>query len=602
VRSLEAVVLGVAVGATALLGGRPDRRQQAPVPVSEFAEISQALEARQGIDVGSAQAPDAPSRFLIRFQPFAAEAGSAASSFEEHADGTIYLAYLAPTWPRWYDVSRAEDREGPREEPLTTARGRESFARLLAANTDSTTWRASKAAFPPGRGPQPRWLQFREPTADPCAVDRARLAALESQRSKEPRSRVAKVFNHLARPVRQWQVSHLHRRLSSAACRPRRVADWEALSSQPQHLLPADVVPNSTWPLARAGDYCFRDVVSPLDLLKTGPPAWQTMLPDGTAAGGVNDGAKTFLRDRPVDSAGNHYVSWKELVALATTQPGRARRILAWSGHPTREDIKSRSIPWISSTVEGVVTNSFLSGSDYTGDHADAPAGYWLGEQQSQDWDGCSLLAAEHSLCDDWMVYLRPDPPYDFVLATDGDQIPGTDRGLGNLSGELRGNLVTEVEQWLIPQGFRPEPGDRIQLVGRWIIDCGHEDWHAEFHPVEAFVSSHVERGATVATVVVTGDWPGGTLELDLWPPARPSADHHLMWACTTAPVSQELSVTETPEPSDAPNHVALRIRSTEPREALRTGDWNQVTPNVARRLAAKFRLWWVADTGATRP
>src|SRR5206468_8567768 len=84
---------------------------------------------------------------------------------------------------------------------------------------------------------------------------------------------------------------------------------------------------------------------------------------------------------------------------------------------------------------------------------------------------------------------------------------------------------------------YRPEPGDRIQMWGRWSIECGHADWHAELHPIEAYVTSHSEEKLdaalgrkVVASVVVTGDWAGGRLELDAWPPPRPNASARLLW------------------------------------------------------------------------
>src|SRR5437763_14609158 len=81
--------------------------------------------------------------------------------------------------------------------------------------------------------------------------------------------------------------------------------------------------------------------------------------------------------DRPLDAPGNHAVSWDELVHLTQTDLARAFRILRWSGHPSREDIKDRPIPWIESAANGVVPNSFLSGADYAGDHYEPPPGYW---------------------------------------------------------------------------------------------------------------------------------------------------------------------------------------------------------------------------------
>src|SRR5207248_1726098 len=86
-----------------------------------------------------------------------------------------------------------------------------------------------------------------------------------------------------------------------------------------------------------------------------------------------------------------------------------------------------------------------------------------------------------------WDEVVHPEPEYGLLLAYDTAH-EDPEQGFGNFSVELQGSLENEVEQWLVPVGYRPEPGDRIHLVGRWVIDCGHEDWHAELHPIEAFV------------------------------------------------------------------------------------------------------------------
>ena len=95
------------------------------------------------------------------------------------------------------------------------------------------------------------------------------------------------------------------------------------------------------------------------------------------------------------------------------------------------------------------------------------------------------------------------------------------------------------------------------------------------------------------ATVVVTGDWPGGELRLDLWPPARPSPDAVLRWRPEGHGVAQGLTVEERAEPADNPNHLHLTVASLEPAAPLVTGNWNEVHSHQTRRLAAKYFLWW---------
>jgi hypothetical protein len=383
--------------------------------------------------------------------------------------------------------------------------------------------------------------------------------------------------------VRRLEARRLTRKVERPACRPRVEVTWQTLGDQVSRL-----VPRTTEPLQSPGDYCFRDVVGVLDPLKTGPPSWQVILPENSKDSVRRDNGQRLLEP-------GHYISWSELQELTQTDPLRAQRILKWNGHPTREEVTDHRIPWVSSAIEGVVTESFLSGSDYTGNHFTPPDGYWLGSTGPTlpQWIQCGVLEAVHALCNDWITFLTPDPEYRFALTRELHPEPGGDAGRGNFTGELQGNLENEIEQWLVPTGYRPEPGDRLHLTGRWVIDCGHSDWHGELHPVESYVSSHLLGDSTVVSVVVTGEWAGGELDLEVWPPARPNSRATLAWKQEGSPVFADLVVTELAEPADNPNHLRIHVVSTQPRSPLVTGDWGEVEPHPSRRLAARYRLYW---------
>src|SRR4029453_4988990 len=136
-------------------------------------------------------------------------------------------------------------------------------------------------------------------------------------------------------------------------------------------------------------------------------------------------------------------------------------------------------------------------------------------------FNACATLLEEFGAtdedCDDWVVYVQPDPEYWFLQLANQAPEGYAD---GNYKGEPQGSVENEIDQWQLPTDFRPEPGDRIYMTGRWIVDCGHPDWHGELHPIESYVSSHIERVNSarrpraigqiqvVAKVVVTGTWP----------------------------------------------------------------------------------------------
>jgi len=46
---------------------------------------------------------------------------------------------------------------------------------------------------------------------------------------------------------------------------------------------------------------------------------------------------------------------------------------------------------------------------------------------------------------------------------------------------------------------FVPRAGDRIALMGHWIIDCGHTDYETEIHPLTFLITAHTDGDATVA-------------------------------------------------------------------------------------------------------
>jgi len=47
----------------------------------------------------------------------------------------------------------------------------------------------------------------------------------------------------------------------------------------------------------------------------------------------------------------------------------------------------------------------------------------------------------------------------------------------------VSGALPMEVEAGMVPAPFRAQAGDRVAMYGRWIVDAGHDDFHAEIHP-----------------------------------------------------------------------------------------------------------------------
>jgi hypothetical protein len=85
--------------------------------------------------------------------------------------------------------------------------------------------------------------------------------------------------------------------------------------------------------------------------------------------------------------------------------------------------------------------------------------------------------------------------------------------------GESTATLVDDASVGL-QSGYIPHNGDRIAMRGRWIIDCGHADFHAELHPITFMAFGHEEGAKTVVHVLanpyrVTQLYGLGTIELN---------------------------------------------------------------------------------------
>jgi len=96
----------------------------------------------------------------------------------------------------------------------------------------------------------------------------------------------------------------------------------------------------------------------------------------------------------------------------------------------------------------------------------------------------------------DFEFYIVPDPQYESLL---GASNTGVTPGTGAKDPEYidanttahnlgltapKGVIGVETDQGLVPPSFRNliNNGTRIATFGRWIVDCGHPDFHTEIH------------------------------------------------------------------------------------------------------------------------
>jgi Divergent InlB B-repeat domain len=522
--------------------------------VPEFLATSLVLTGHQEVGLGAPVTPDAAAGSIVHFQRFRDGEISGGritsyspffSSAEMHRDGCIFVAKTPETSPRWYNTYEAVD-EIPFKGDWPLRSDGLTLAKIMGPNRSPMNWPSVSRRY--------AWMMRIAPFA---FSDEA-----EGYGGPYP-------FQYAPAP-RWYQL-----------CVPpgSRPADWteQTLGQIPKASNPS---------LDHSGVYC----------------GWKTA------------GISTEF--------GFGTAEW---VPVNPTESG-----------------------WRSTAAAGVVANSYLSGGDVTMDHAAPPDNYDLGPGPRPWWVvsnwGCEgvrsfdygnpfststlTFTAQGQLCSDWEINVRVDPEYRYLLApsytppSPNDNCEHDDRGAidpacgkGNQpflvdgvdKSDLGGTLGLEIEQWLIPVPYRPQPGDRIYAVGRWIVDCGHDDWHTELHPVEALQSwrgvpaSARTNGnpATETSIIITGAWQGGTLEFDVWPLARPQASAHLKFTTNpnltgTGELTEGLRIdSEMLVPTDGPNHVHVRV--TAPAHSRPSSRFGQVTYDPHLRLAKRYLLWWEA-------
>jgi hypothetical protein len=114
---------------------------------------------------------------------------------------------------------------------------------------------------------------------------------------------------------------------------------------------------------------------------------------------------------------------------------------------------------------------------------------------------------------------------------------------------------------------YIPHEGDRIAMRGRWIIDCGHNDFHAELHPITFMAFGHQVGSKTVVHVIsnpyrVTQLYGFGTGEVNSSSPKGATFPQGLEEALTS---ETEKSIAGIPAAIDLPVGIERTQPSTTP-------------------------------------
>ena len=155
-----------------------------------------------------------------------------------------------------------------------------------------------------------------------------------------------------------------------------------------------------------------------------------------------------------------------------------------------------------------------------------------------------------------------------------------------------------------------PAQGDLVHATGRWIIDCGHDTYNAELHPLfsfatmktvisepDTFTGLEVDlfggKPATRVAIWINGWYPGHhAIEFDAFPPPRPNPDAVLhVSKPVDADAAMDVSLEFTLAPPGTASHVHLRFTSP-PRENEVT-DAGEMMFDSGRQYWGIWYLYW---------
>jgi hypothetical protein len=218
-------------------------------------------------------------------------------------------------------------------------------------------------------------------------------------------------------------------------------------------------------------------------------------------------------------------------------------------------------------------------------------------------------LSIDHPFSRDFTFDVLLDEPYWPLARQLG---PGAREGAGEheLHMELEvGQLLhsqpqlkgpAEGESWLsldnqahenLESAYIPHEGDRVAMRGRWIIDCGHNDFHTELHPITFMAFAHAVGSKTVAHVIsnpyrVTELYGFGTGEVNASSPKG-----------TPFPQALEETITSVTEKSIAGIPAAITLSTGIERTQPSTTPWLVCKPAAG---SAKVRRDFVIRKGVT--
>jgi hypothetical protein len=223
------------------------------------------------------------------------------------------------------------------------------------------------------------------------------------------------------------------------------------------------------------------------------------------------------------------------------------------------------------------------------------------------DWATVPIAAPRAVACkSDWLVRVRPYGAHQGTAP------------FGGLYGGTSDNTTVKVEYerfYHIDWFDLPLKRDLIFTTGRWVIDCEHDNFKTELHPIFMYSKMRTVTSliapftgilkpnpfggtpenpvpATQADIWVTGWYPGDPIEFDVYPPPRPHPDATLV---VNKPIDSEAAEGLSIESRLEPGGIAMRahIRFTAPLSKPIVTFLGEMKWQTGRGYAGQWYVHW---------
>jgi hypothetical protein len=265
----------------------------------------------------------------------------------------------------------------------------------------------------------------------------------------------------------------------------------------------------------------------------------------------------------------------------------------------------------VATPVFGIIRNAYTADIDnsFTHEHTFGDCPYF-----PDTVEGASLPIPGYFTC---------PSDFEFEVIPVGPQ-PGAAPFPGLFGKENKDWIKVEYELYYAAEAHNflrhPDRGDLVYATGRWIVDCGHESYKSELHPIFSFATMKTVvsetngftkleddlgiggRPATRVAIWVNGWYPGGednAIEFDAFPPPRPNPDAVLhvikpvdrIAGDSSYRAAEDVTLEFNFAPPGAANHVHLKF--TAPRRENHVTGAGEMKFESGRQYWGIWYLYW---------